>query len=356
MSAVSDTLLEQTPAPLSFRQGLVFFVRHDRGVDYTKPHLSFPEQVRHLQARGLVIADTQRAAHLLQQVGYYRLSAYAYPFRELLPADHPRDSRWQFRHDDFLPGTTFSTVVALWRFDRDLRLLMFDAIETIEVALRVHVAYVLGKRDAFGHLNQEHLDPVACTKIIEDRRTQWAAWAAKYATAVNGARSEDFVRHYTEKYDGRLPIWVGTEVMDFGLVAKLYSLLRAQDRTEIGRSLGVPAGGVLRKWLTTLNYLRNLCAHHSRLWNRRLTYTISSPPPGLVADLEHLSALPATARRKIYSVVAVTAHLVTTIDPQTGWKARLIDLMAGFPQNPQVSPETDMGFPVDWRSLPLWIT
>ena len=133
---------------------------------YEKPHLTFTEQLRLLTDRGLACADEAKALAVLRAAGYYRLSAYVYPFREPLTDDEVPSSPFHFRSDRIRPGTTFEHVEKLWRFDRQLRLAWFDALETIEVGIRTQVAYVLGHRDTFGHVNRSALDEVACRETM----------------------------------------------------------------------------------------------------------------------------------------------------------------------------------------------
>ena len=92
---------------------------------FTKPPLTLPQQLAKWQTRGLVVSGEAKALHYLRFIGYYRFSAYTLPFQD--PA-HPD------KH--FRPGTTFELVLALYVFDRELRLLVLDAIERVEVAVR----------------------------------------------------------------------------------------------------------------------------------------------------------------------------------------------------------------------------
>ena len=100
-------------------------------VRYTKPALTFEEQIALLKSRGLVIDDEQRATRHLSNVSYYRMSAYMLSFKKLDANENVLD--------EFEEGTTWDNVYDLYKFDRKLRLLIFDAIERIEIALRTQV-------------------------------------------------------------------------------------------------------------------------------------------------------------------------------------------------------------------------
>lgn len=83
--------------------------------NYTKPPLSFEQQIDQLIGRGLEVSDKARAQKLLSSINYYRLSAYWYPFR-IKAADGTISS-------EIKPDTNFDDVLALYEFDRHLRLL-----------------------------------------------------------------------------------------------------------------------------------------------------------------------------------------------------------------------------------------
>ena len=92
---------------------------------FAKPPLPLPQQLAKWQSRGLVVNDAAKALHYLRFIGYYRFSAYTLPFQN--PAHHDKH---------FKPATTFERVLSLYVFDRELRLVVMDAIERVEVAVR----------------------------------------------------------------------------------------------------------------------------------------------------------------------------------------------------------------------------
>lgn len=321
--------------------------------EYDRPHLSFADQAEILESRGLDCTDCD-AASALSKIGYYRLSAYTYPFRKMLDSGSGGETPFQYRQADFEPGYKLSDALRLYDFDGALRLVCLEALKTIEIGLRVRVAYVLGRRDRFGHIRDESLDRDACARKLPEGGTAFETWIDRYDSLKRQANSEDFVRHYTLKYDGVLPIWVAVEVLDFGGVMRLYSLLDRADQNEVARSLGVKNAQSLRTWLLSLGVIRNTCAHHSRLWNRSLTYNIGSFNPSIVGpELEHLRAsLPSN---KIYAPLAIMAYLITRIDPSSNWpRALKTKVSQKFPTIEAITPESAMGFPEGWKDLDLW--
>ncbi len=324
-------------------------------MQYDKPHLELSQQVEKLASNALQISDRDSAARFLESVGYYRVSAYAYPFRELLSAADRRHTSVQFRSNAFIAGAQFSWIEDMWRFDRDLRLLILDALETVEIALRSKVGYHLGARHKFGHLEVENLDPGRTGRpdADEPERSSFAVWLERYVEhQQRAAQSEDFIKHYVQKYDSRLPIWVATETMEFGQLVRLFGFMTDGDRSRASAELGGVSGAVLVRWMKVANYVRNLSAHHARLWNRSLTYKIGQIPSSSPL-LIHLNEDP-DRKSRVYGICAILAQLTSVIRPEDRWSGRLVNLLDGFPSAPPVSPETHMGFPDGWRQLAVW--
>lgn len=309
-------------------------------------------------SRGLECPDRDQALRLLRAVGYYRLSAYVYPFRELLPeAERCRTSPVQYRGDRILAGVSFQHIQGLWRFDRKLRLRVLDGLELVEVGLRAKIAYVAGRRHTFAQVTRAVLDETSCAK----RRTGlgrkpvdgFAEWMARYAKLQADAKYEDFVRHHLSKYGDPLPVCIAVEFLDFGALTRLYGLLDRKDQNEIAGELGLAGGTLLGSWLKSLNYVRNVAAHHNRLWNRTLTYQMRCfALPQVAERLHHIRR--AHPRDKVYVPLAVTAYLVGHVESGSRWPVILRDEVTAFPDVPYLSPENDMGFPVGWAAEALW--
>ena len=223
---------------------------------YIKPWLSLPDQLALLKNRGLLVEDDSAAIECLHRNGYYRLSAYWYPFRELVAGQ---------RTDNFLPNSRFEDAVGLYVFDKEFKLQLLDALERVEIAVRVEIALLLGKRDIFALSNANIFHPNFTARINRSGQTPFQKWTDKYENAVERS-TDEFVKHYEGKYGARLPlpIWIAVELWDFGLLSHLYSGLRIRDRQAIAMRFAVPDWQLMRSWLRSLNYVRNVIAHHGR--------------------------------------------------------------------------------------------
>jgi len=318
---------------------------------YQRPWCSYQDQIEILKSRGMMVTDEAAALSYLERVGYYRLSAYSYPFRIFkIEQDQSSGQLVSTRQDDFVANTQFVDAVHLYLFDKKLRLLVLDALERIEVAIRVDIAYLLGERDVFAYQSITEFHPTFANRIERyNGRSRFDNWQDRYAGLLSRSK-EDFVKHYRAKHGPDLPIWVAVEVWDFGAISQLFSMMKVPDQEKIARKYGVDDFKVFASWLRSLNYLRNLAAHHSRLWNRNVIDQPSLPQPGSIPwcdDFIGKSDLIA----KPFLLLAIVRHMVNVICPNTGWHDRLREHIGQFPaihSDRKVTAE-DIGLTENWR-------
>ena len=298
---------------------------------FAKPSLTIDEQVAHLRAKGMAIEDETRARYWLTHVSYYRLSAYWLYFEHPKAQNGPR----------FRSGTNFEMVTALNDFDRLLRRLVMRGTEHIEVALRGSWAYQLALLGN-GH---SYLDASLYTN-----RKEFYSNLAKLAGDV-GRSSTTYIKHYRENYHTPAlpPAWMVAEMMSFGQLSRWYSNLdRRALRNQIADPLDLPET-VLVPLVRHIVDIRNICAHHDRLWNRgfRTPPKLAQKPEDLKLTLDQ-SATQAPAR--LYNGLCMIAHVVRTVAPESSWAVDLSTLLQTHPTNDLSA----MGFPINWEQRSLW--
>ena len=291
---------------------------------FEKPALTHAEQVERLRQRGMVVEDPAAAAFYLQHRNYYRLGAYWVPFE----ADHGTHR--------FRPGTRFDQVLALYVFDRELRLLVLDAIERVEVSVSSQWAYQMAHR----HGPHGYLDPALAL-----RRDKWQRDEKQVCDEVHRA-NETFIKHFFKVYREPLPpVWAACEVLSLGLLSRLFDNLKPMPtRRAIAQVYGID-DKVLGSWLHHLSHVRNVCAHHSRLWNREFTITPMLPrhkPAALAGQF-------AANSRRLYNSLVLLLHCMDIIAPQHHWRTRLRELVARHGIDTGA-----MGFPAGWERMPIW--
>jgi len=298
---------------------------------YTKSALTIEQQIQQLKDRGLTIEDRSNAVHFLSQISYYRLAGYWWPMQ----ADKETHV--------FKPNSRFSDVIALYNFDRELRILLFDMIEKIEISLRSKLIY---------HLSNE-FDPwwfqntTLFTNTSELIKTL-------FSLEEEIERSKDvFIKEHKRKHkdDLRLPpAWKTLELTSFGSLSRLYGNLKntVKSKDTIARELGTVNHTFLPSWLQSIAQIRNYCAHHSRLWNKNLPgkpKLLSNPPNPWIGDVpkEHEFSM-------LYVHICCMKYLLDIIDPQNKFKERFSALLD---QYPNVDPNA-LGLKPNWQSEPLW--
>lgn len=318
---------------------------------YLKPFLPIPDQLLKLQGRGLAITDTAKASQYLQHLGYYRLSGYWYPFRASgLVKQADGSEKFQVL-DDFRPGSEFCQVVDLYVFDKRLRVIMLDVLERIEVSLRTNVSLVLGKVDPWAHRTQAIFNQRFLT-ATPPRPSRYDDFI-RVTDAKIASSKEDFVQHFQQKYSDPLPIWVATEVWDFGSLSIFIAGLKYAHQREIAKAYGIARPELLPTWIRTLAFVRNLCAHHSRVWNRSLTAQPKPPHAGEFPELDHLVGQSHSLER-VYAAAVLARFFQIKINPTSTWGERFKDVIASFPDGAPGISLGQAGFPTDWQKLPIW--
>lgn len=301
---------------------------------FNKAATTYQEQVELLKQRGMAFGDGDNreenaeaeaeARFYLEHLNYYRLSAYWLPFE----ADH---GTHQIRE-----GVCFNQVLDLYVFDRELRLLVLDAIERIEVSVRAHWAYQL----AHNHGPHAHLD-----EALAKNKTYWEKDLADLTKEVDRS-DEAFIKHMKAKYVESLPpVWAVCEVMSLGLLSKWYdNLIPMATRTAIANSYNLDQA-VLGSWLHHLSTIRNIAAHHSRLWNRQFVKTPMIPRTKPLVLQNQL--IPGS--RKLYNTLTILLYWMDVIAPNHTWRSRTKEFLQQHDEKLRF-----MGFPKNWEQRPIW--
>jgi abortive infection bacteriophage resistance protein len=238
----------------------------------------------------------------------------------------------------------------LYVFDKKLRLLFLDAIERIEVGLRVEVALILGRYGAFSYRDPLAFNAFFCNADA-DGTVRHKKFVDKLDEAFRRSR-EEFAEHFRAKYTSELPIWMSIELWDFGTLSNVLNGMKSSDLDQLSGLYALPKRRFLTSWAQSINFTRNICAHHGRLWNRPLVQQPSPSKRGEIALLEHLAIDP-FAQRRLYAVAAVLQYMLRFIHPSSTWGRRLSSHLETLPSSPHISPR-HMGFPQGWESLSLW--
>jgi len=314
--------------------GFLFFPFPDQmALQYSKQPLSHTEQLELLEKRGLFIEDKCKAQHLLKNISYYRLSGYWHPLLQSPKHLH-----------QFKENASFNTAFKLYCFDRELRQLVLGEIEKIEVAVKSQMINTLAT--AFGPF--WHTDRT----LFRNYKNRHDKFLQKISDEATNCQ-EEFIQAFNSKYaDPYPPCWMTLEIASFGQISTLYSDLNpGRSKRAIAHHFGLK-DPIFKSWLHTLVYLRNLCAHHSRFWNRKFGVspktqaTYSKPWLSPNSPALNTSAPNSTT----FVMLSILLYLLQTVNPKSTFKTKFLDLTRKYP-NVDLGA---MGFPSTWTGEPLW--
>lgn len=296
-------------------------------IECPKQYTSPQELVQLLKKRGLTISNETKAKEYLQNIGYYRLSAYFYPFLQTPKTNHLYKS-----------GSAFKDVMNIYRFDRKLRLLMFNEIEKIEVAIRSTIVNITA---------EDTNNPfwITTSEVFADKN-RFQRMMSLTDKEYNRSR-EDFIQHFRNTYINPYPpSWELIEILPLGILTRVYENIRSnQTRKKIAQRffLNVP---VFESWMTIITLTRNSCCHHSRVWNKENSITTRSMRrmirPWINSEIN---------QKRIYYNLCIIKYFLDIISPSNHFKGYLLDLFAKYPS----VDKAGMGFPTNWEQEPLWL-
>ena len=296
-------------------------------INYSKT-CTFPQDlIPLLKQRGLVIPNEQKAVSYLTNIGYFRLSAYFYPLLKEPKSDHL-----------FKEGTTFDMALDMYRFDRKLRILLFNEMEKIEVAIRSAMNNLISDAlsDVFWMTDPKNFNnPVIFAKTIDIIHSEISK------------TKEEFIVHFQNKYsDPYPPTWMLAEIIPLGVLCNLYNnLTKKMVLKKIASQFRLPLP-VFSSWMVSLVNLRNMCGHHTRLWNKEnplIPAPLKSPAfPWINSSL--------TNTKRIYYRICIIKYLLFTVSPNNRFTQKLKSLLSEYP----TVDIKAMGFPADRQSEPLW--
>jgi abortive infection bacteriophage resistance protein len=298
---------------------------------YNKPVTTIEEQIDQLIQRGLTVKDRTLARHWLSKISYYRLAGYW----------------WPMQHDKklhlFKPNSRFEDVLDLYEFDRELRLLVFDVIECIEIALRTKLIYFMSQEHGFWWF-QNH-------SLFINAKAHAKALAGIFGELDRS--KETFITEHNVKYsdDQRFPPAHKTmETTSMGSLSKLYGNLlpSVKSKDEIAKAFGTANHTYLHSWLQSITQIRNLCAHHSRLWNRNLPgkpKLLKHPPESWISMVP-----PSQEYHMLYVHLCCMKYLLNCIEPSNTFTDRLDKLLIKYPS---VDAKA-LGMKPNWKNERLW--
>lgn len=293
---------------------------------YTKTYASPTQLVSLLRSRGLAIRDEARAKEYLRHIGYYRFSAYLFPLLTTPKENHV-----------FKSGSTFDNALDMYRFDRHLRLLMFNQIEKIEVAVRSSIVNITSRETG----NPFWMTDPSCfydAKLFVKTKQLIDTELAK--------SREEFIEHFRNTYSEPYPpAWMLAEILPLGVLTKIYENIKSnQIRKKIAQEFSLNAP-VFMSWMTIITVTRNNCCHHSRVWNRTFALRALTmrrmTRPWISTNVN---------QQKVYFSLCIIKYFLDIISPKNDMTSKLQSLLSEYP----TIDINAMGFSMSWEQEALW--
>lgn len=304
-----------------------------------KPAYSIADQISLLKQRGMLFRDEGNAPHFLENISYYRLKGYWW------------DTQKDFTNHTFHPNTYFEDIIDRYNFDRHLRLILFDAIERIEIALRTKMIYHLSM--AYGGLWYLDASLFNSSTITINGVTNTIYQNTIDELQKEFNRSQEiFIKDHRYRYPNQdADAWKILEVASMGTLSKLYKNLKHQlpEKATIAKEMGLNLHNELSSWLEAITYVRNIIAHHSRLWSRNM---VKRPTENLNNPIGQWFDNPLTQvqTKKPFLIISCMVYLCNEVTPGHQIKPKILDL---FKNNPNI-PIYKLGFLNNWKHEPLW--
>lgn len=281
--------------------------------EFLKPAKTFDEQLDILISRNLIVDNRTRAINILKQVNYYRFSAYSLTL-------------WD--KDLFLPNTSIDKTYSIYLFDAQLRHLLFGIIEPVEILLRTQFAYHLATK--YG--NTAHLDP-----SLFDDKSLFLKTVSELYGQISERASTLSIQHHLNNY-GETPIWAAVECITFGALSKLYGNLNHLDQKSISQAFNTDINK-LPGWFQALSYLRNICAHSSRIYGINLRYKI-----------KHYSSSTIDPNNNVWNMLIALKNIYRKSNL---WTSFCDSLNIEVEKHKDAIDLKEIGFPINWYRILL---
>lgn len=296
---------------------------------YDKQPISVNEQINLLESKGMEFFDRSFAFRTLSIIGYYRFSGYAFPFRN------------EVDKCGFIDDTSFEKVYSIYEFDRSLKALLFSYLGRLEIAFRTLAIdkFSLGKQTALWYTNPAYFNDQA----------EHDEFLSNFAYEMQDSR-EEFIQHFKENYTDEFPpAWIALQILPFGTLVKLYRNFNDKElQSQVAKHFGCDSVERFISWMNTLVYLRNICSHHARLWNR----PIKKRPEAYNFGIKTKRWTQQDLGRLYYSI-CVIGFMLKHILPGNIFKTELAALLNAS-SYVNSSKSKFLGFPKDWQTEFAW--
>jgi abortive infection bacteriophage resistance protein len=299
---------------------------------------SLEEQIEILKSKGLIIEDEIKTKEILFRENYFFISGYRHLFMK------------SYKDREFIKGTTFDELYAVFLFDRKLRNIMFQYILVVENNIKSIISYQLSKK--YGIHEKDYLDPKNFTQDnLKQRQVHDILNKMRRQIHVNG-RQHTATTHYLDNY-GYIPLWILVKVLSFGILSELYNILKSEDASFIAQIYHLDIEE-LSDYLAILANFRNLCAHEDILYEHRTQKEIWDTRYHKILNISMTEGHYDYGKNDLFAVMIIMKQMLTKEEFkdfffQIGYEIDILDGKVDTVKTPIIL--NNIGFPTNWREL-----
>lgn len=296
------------------------------------------EQIEILKQRGLVIEDIDKAKNILFKENYFFLNGYRHFFTN------------GNKGSDFIQGTTFDELYAIFTFDRRIRNIFFKNILIVENNIKSVISYRLSKNYGYkekNYLNLENFNQDS----MKSRQVNDVLSKMKRQIRING-KKHTATMHYITNY-GYIPMWILVKVLSFGIVSELYNILKVDDQVNIADFYGLKVE-TLGVYLSILANFRNLCAHEDILYDHRTQRAIPDDSIHRKLEIEKIEDSYKYGKNDLFALLIILKYMLSEEEFRDLYRELEyeVSLLEGKIKVLEVSSILDkIGFPTNWNDI-----
>ena len=304
----------------------------------SKPFLSFQDQIGKLRSKNLTISDSAYAERILREIGYFGLiGGYKEPFK------NPTTKKYK-------DGTTFESIVELYKFDENLRELFLKYILKIERHIRSLLSYYFTAK--YGENQCFYLD--ANSYVPFPSRSNDISKLIGILTSLANKNSDyPYINHQRLNY-GNVPLWVLVNGLTFGTLSKFYALVKPDIRTKISENFDAIKEKQLAQYLKVITKFRNVCAHNERLFSFQTKNDIPNTILHEKLSIPQKGTQYLYGKRDLFALVIAFRYLLSDEDFKK-FKRSLSLIFSDYLSKEHSLSQEDiyalMGFPSNWKNI-----
>lgn len=301
--------------------------------------LTYEQQIDKLvNDKNLIIADKEYATDALKQIGYFALIG---GYKELFK--NPTTQKYK-------DGTKFEDIVALYKFDENLRELFLKYILKIERHLRSVISYYFCEK--YGEHQSFYLDDNNFS-IYPKYSSDVKRLVGELDKLANQNSDYAYINHHRNTYNN-VPLWVLFNGITFGTLSKFYALMTQDLQFKVSREFNSLSEKQVGQILSVVTKFRNVCAHNERLFSYKTKNIIPNLPVHKALNIQRRGSTYDKGIRDLFAIVIAFKYFLG-MDDFNKFKTNLTNTIDHYIQNTTALSKNDilsaMGFPTNWFQI-----